>query len=304
MGERFESTSLVYTISQDDESMNDARDDVLVWNDWYPIAALEQLGSGPPFRTRLLGHALEIASTREVHSPTHPEQIHVATRYGVLWACLGTPIRGIVDFPICDQPERLVMTGGAIGVAVSGLRVIENFLDLGHLSFVHAGYLGEEPFTEIPSYQVARRDDGILVTGCRVYQPQPSPIPTPGSDVEYVYEVRRPYCAALYKTNLMRPGHQDFTAMLVQPVDEEHCIAHSLLAHLREEIGAADIRASMQLIFSQDKPILENQLPKRLPLDPRAEVFVRCDLASAAFRRWLKQSGVRYGTVPSPEVRS
>ena len=28
----------------------------------------------------------------------------------------------------------------------------------------------------------------------------------------------------------------------------------------------------MQLIFSQDKPILENQLPKRLPLDPRAEI--------------------------------
>ncbi|MDE0456748.1 MAG: hypothetical protein OXI15_05600 [Chromatiales bacterium] len=51
----------------------------------------------------------------------------------------------------------------------------------------------------------------------------------------------------------------------------------------------------MQLIFSQDKPILENQLPKCLPLDPRAEIPARSDASSLAYRRWLTARGVTYG---------
>jgi len=39
-------------------------------------------------------------------------------KYGYVWTCLGTPGREIVDFPECTDPERWVVTGGAIGVAV------------------------------------------------------------------------------------------------------------------------------------------------------------------------------------------
>jgi hypothetical protein len=37
-----------------------------------------------------------------------------------------------------------------------------------------------------------------------------------------------------------------------------------------------------QTIFGQDKPILENQFPKRLPLDPRAETPIRADKSAIA----------------------
>ncbi len=55
----------------------------------------------------------------------------------------------------------------------------------------------------------------------------------------------------------------------------------------------------MQLIFSQDKPILENQLPKRLPLDPRAETPIRADKVAIAYRRWLQDHQVTYGAIPA-----
>ena len=55
----------------------------------------------------------------------------------------------------------------------------------------------------------------------------------------------------------------------------------------------------MQLIFAQDKPILENEFPKRLPLDRRAEIPVRADAASIVFRRWLGAHGVTYGAIPA-----
>jgi phenylpropionate dioxygenase-like ring-hydroxylating dioxygenase large terminal subunit len=282
--------------------MSDPTADTTVWNDWHVIAALEQLRPESRFETCLLGHELHIHSPQSVSSPMQRRPIQVATRYGLLWACLGTPVRDIVEFPICEEPDRWIVTGGAVQVAVSGLRVVENFLDLGHLPFVHSGYLGEAPHTEIRPYQVERRPNGggLIATKCRIYQPLASPVAQTGFEVEYVYEVLRPYCVVLYKSNPAQPLRKDFIALIVQPVDEERCIAHSLLAYLREGIDPAGIRAYMQLIFLQDKPILENQLPKRLPLDPTAEISVRSDAASAVYRRWLRDEDVRYGTITAP----
>ena len=47
--------------------------------------------------------------------------------------------------------------------------------------------------------------------------------------------------------------------------------------------------------FFQDKPILENQVPKRLPLGPKVEMPVRCDRLSVAYRRYLKALDVQFG---------
>ena len=59
------------------------------------------------------------------------------------------------------------------------------------------------------------------------------------------------------------------------------------------------LRRFQQTIFGQDKPILENQFPKRLPLDPRAETPIRADKSSVAYRRWLSQKAVTYGVIPA-----
>ncbi len=40
-----------------------------------------------------------------------------------------------------------------------------------------------------------------------------------------------------------------------------------MLCLIDEDNSDAAMRKFQQLIFGQDKPILENQLPKRLPLD-------------------------------------
>jgi hypothetical protein len=48
-----------------------------------------------------------------------------------------------------------------------------------------------------------------------------------------------------------------------------------------------------------DKPILENQFPKLLPLDPRIETPTRADNAAITYRRWLSGLGVTYGVIPA-----
>ena len=51
-------------------------------------------------------------------------------------------------------------------------------------------------------------------------------------------------------------------------------------------------------MLAQDKPILENQVPRQLPLDPDAEAPTRADKTSNAYRRWLSELGMTYGVVP------
>jgi phenylpropionate dioxygenase-like ring-hydroxylating dioxygenase large terminal subunit len=65
-----------------------------------------------------------------------------------------------------------------------------------------------------------------------------------------------------------------------------------------EENPRESIRYFQQTIFGQDKPILENQFPRRLPLDPRAETPIRADKTAIAFRRWLSSKGLTYGVIP------
>lgn len=273
----------------------------ILLNDWHVVGALESLSIGHSYRTRLFGVDIAIellgGDSCMVRRLDTGAEIASATKYGLVWASLGTPERAIIEISEAQEDDRYILTGGAFGVHVSGLRAVENFLDMSHLPFVHAGYLGAEPHTEILPYDVEITDQGIVASNCRIYQPLASPVATDGALVDYIFKVFRPYAAALYKSNPIQRHRMDFIGLFVQPVDEENCIAHSLLCYLKEGASAAAIRAYMQFIFAQDKPILENQRPRRLPLDPRAEMPVRADRSSIMYRRWLTGLGVRYGAL-------
>jgi phenylpropionate dioxygenase-like ring-hydroxylating dioxygenase large terminal subunit len=277
-------------------------DRVLV-DDWHVVAERGMLAGRSRFATRLLGVDLSIkpgVRGYEVTRTDPGEPIRSDMRYGFVWACLGTPERDIVAVPEAEEADRYLVTGGSIAVKVSGLRAVENFLDMGHFPFVHTGWLGDEPHTEVQPYRVTvTEEDEVLATECRFYQPVASPNASGGMMVDYIYKVIRPYTVAPYKSNPVKPDRLDAIVLFVQPVDEEHCIAHPFLCYLKDEIDEATIRWFMQLIFAQDKPILENQVPRRLPLDPAAETPIRADQSSITYRRWLRERAVTYGAIPA-----
>ena len=271
-------------------------------DDWHAVLESETLARFGPRVSTLFGTPLRLERAEggavTATDGTSGAAVAVQEKYGLIWACLGSPSRPVVEFPECAEPDRHVITGGSVGVNVSGLRAVENFLDIGHFPFVHTGYLGIEPHAEVKPYRVEiTAENEVLATGCRFFQPVASPTAEGGIEADYVYRVVRPYTVVLGKSNPLRPGRMDFIALMVQPVGPERCVAHSLLAYLKDGIDAATVRWFMQLIFLQDKPILENQVPLRLPLDPRAELMVRSDASSAVYRRWLRTHNIRYGAV-------
>jgi phenylpropionate dioxygenase-like ring-hydroxylating dioxygenase large terminal subunit len=61
---------------------------------------------------------------------------------------------------------------GPYDVATSAPRIVENFLDMSHFSFVHEGWLGARGSPAIEDYQVDLTATGLLATGCKAWQPQ------------------------------------------------------------------------------------------------------------------------------------
>lgn len=270
--------------------------DAVLWNAWHVVADLAALQAGEVFRTTLLGVDLTVSDAPAIIA--QGKTVRHTTGYGFLWACLGDPAHDLPAIPEALEPDRCIVTGGSVGVHTSAGRVVENFLDLGHLGYVHTGFLGAAPQTAIAPYRVdPLPEGGIIATGCRVFQPQASPAALDGFEVDYIYKVTAPFTTCLYKANPVDPARWDVIWLFVQPVGHERSIVHPLLLFLADGVDPAGLRWFQQLIFCQDKPILENQVPRRLPLAEGAETSVRADGSSVAYRRYLRGLGIGWGTI-------
>lgn len=280
-----------------------ATSDPNVLHDWITVGpASRLLGTSParPYVTRLLG--AQACVWQEAATPAATldgAPVSALLRYGYIWIWpAGTP-GPLFDFPEYDEPGRRIVDCDGFGVAVSGPRMVENFLDMGHFPFVHADYLGAVPHTEVKPYTVSvdEANDEIRVTECRFVQPKSSSISTEPLEAHYRYRIMQPLSIMLYKSAFGRPDALDAIALFVQPVDEERIFAYTVMALFDDDSSHTSLVAFQHTIFGQDKPVLENQVPKRLPLKPGSETPTRCDVASVAYRRWLKARGMRYGVI-------
>jgi phenylpropionate dioxygenase-like ring-hydroxylating dioxygenase large terminal subunit len=230
--------------------------------------------------------------------PAHPEQVPPAKAcvvayqarraHGVVWVTLGSGATGIPTFDLLDDPTHEVLLAGPYRVRASGPRVIENFLDVGHFPFVHEGILGDRARPEIADYTAGVGPDGVVAEGVKVFQPDPYGTGQ-GSTVTYTYRVLRPLSATLVKH-----GDLSFGMLLsVTPHDAVDSTAWMWMA--MNYMTDSSMVEFQDRIFAQDRPILESQRPELLPLDLQAELHLRSDRTAIAYRRWLRELGVRTG---------
>lgn len=222
-------------------------------------------------------------------------------RHGMVWVRLAPGASPPPAFAPEEDPRLRKVACGPYDVDTSAPRVVENFLDLAHFGFVHEGSLGAREHPEVDDYRVEDTPTGVRVTGCRAFQPVSSIHATGGAVIDYGYEVTGPYAAVLTKAPsdpaaVAIEGFREAIALFVCPTSEEACRVWFRLAMTDFASGEASMRAFQDAIFAQDAPIVASQRPKRLPLDPRAELHCAADKASAAYRRYLARAGVTYGT--------
>ena len=282
-------------------------DDSVILDLWHPLVAREDVHTGVAGLAEMLGVQLNYTADADgqvaVWRATDPstETLPVRIDYLYVWVCLGDPPDTLFEIAEFAEPDRRNVHAGTIGVYVSAPRAVENFLDMGHFPYVHTDVLGAEPHTEVAEYDVHidPETNDVWATNCVFYQPRAATTSTEGQMSDYLYRVPHPYCVILYKTTPVDAERMDVIALFCRPVGPDRIQAHMFLSLLDPENPEGVIRKFQQGIFGQDKPILENQYPKCLPLDPRAETPIRADKVAIAYRRWLSDMGVTYAVIPA-----
>lgn len=239
---------------------------------------------------------------RCVRYPAHPEQIPSASaratvyraevRYDWVWVTLGTPAHDIPTFPEWSDSTFRKVHCGPYPYKASGPRAVENFLDVTHFPFVHAGYLGDPQHPDVSDYEATIADDGVTARDITLWQPDPDGSGL-GASVTYTYRVMRPLTAYFVKSSAGPRFAMYFT---VTPVAQDTSIAWTYAALDYGEQTPDETRAFEDLITWQDIPIVESQRPELLPLDLQAELHLRSDRTAIAYRRWLRQLGLTFGT--------
>jgi phenylpropionate dioxygenase-like ring-hydroxylating dioxygenase large terminal subunit len=267
---------------------------------WYPVAVDD--GAALDRDTELLGEPVRVRRDADgVVRATGPggRELPVLARHGHLWTTLGDP-GPLFDLPEAREAGRRFVPCGRVTIRASGLRVIENFLDMAHFPFVHPGILGDVAEPEVRPYKVEIRpsDDEVWATECVFRQPRAALSADGGVEAHYRYRVPAPFVALLFKTSPGREGAFDVVGIVLQPRRETLTDVFPFYYVFDDTNTDAEIAEFQQMIFLQDKSIVENQVPPTLPLDAGAEIPTRADATSVAYRRWLKAKGLRYGVAP------
>jgi phenylpropionate dioxygenase-like ring-hydroxylating dioxygenase large terminal subunit len=237
-----------------------------------------------------------------IRFPAHPDQkppttartkiYHAQEKYNWIWVSLGDPSHDIAAFPQWGDPAFRIVNCGPYTMNASGPRAVENFLDVTHFPFVHQGLLGDPAHPEVNDYAVETTPAGVIARDISVWQPDPDGTGK-GARVTYTYKVLRPLTAYFIKSSAGPRFAMYFT---ITPVAERASIVWMYVAMDYGDLTDEQVRKFQDDIIKQDIPIVESQRPELLPLDLQAELHLRSDRTAIAYRRWLKELGLTFGT--------
>lgn len=238
-----------------------------------------------------------------VKIPAHPQQkpslkarvktYRACVGYDFVWVCLGEPRQELPPFPEWGDSSFRRVLCGPYTFKAAGPRIVENFLDVAHFPFVHENILGVRERAEIADYDVVTDETGVTASNIRVYQPNPDGTGE-GKEVVYTYNVFRPLVAYFRKE---AEGPRFAILLMVTPIEELHSLMWMwMVMNHSYDTPEEELRAFQDEIALQDLPIVESQRPELLPLDLQSELHLRSDKTAIAYRRWLNELGLTFGT--------
>ena len=223
----------------------------------------------------------------------HLETVRVAERYGLVWLCLGKPAADIPAIVEDDDSAYRRINTPVERWNVSVGRMVDNFCDVSHFPFVHAGTFGRAQDTNVArveledldghfhgyKYEVdaANRAIGTMVTGqdtAVVHRRM-----TTGFNLPFMVRSTIHYDTGLNHILLL----------LSTPIDD--LSSYFTFVVWRNDdfsVSAEEIIQFDLAIGAEDKRMLE-LVPGVLPLDQTSLVSVQADRCSVEWRRRLRE---------------
>jgi vanillate O-demethylase monooxygenase subunit len=216
---------------------------------------------------------------------------------GLVWVALEEPLAPLLQVPEWDAPGIVAVWLPDTTIRSGSAQFIDNFLDIAHFPFVHAGTFGVDQDEGLGHMEVEADADGA---GLRVpYRHQVAnpedPLVATGEHplVQYrrmEYAWRMPFAARL-RLDYELTGVENTVVVALAPIDATTSRLFCVL--LRNDLaGADDPRAAEACEFeyrvlTEDLSILERLAERDFGLEVTQQVHTRADRTTIELRRLL-----------------
>jgi phenylpropionate dioxygenase-like ring-hydroxylating dioxygenase large terminal subunit len=215
----------------------------------------------------------------------------VAERYGLVWLCPGMPRADLPTLPECEDEGYTLVHEMMEVWAASAPRVVDNALDVSHLSFVHRNSIGDAANPTLHGLTVERTEEGLTMEvsyRSRVTEQQKA-----NTGITADYTTRTTY-AELVQPFVFRGvleyenGLRHVLFKTCTPVDDTHTLFCQFVARndAPDEAKQAGIIAVDRQVQDEDRELLEQVRPD-FPLSMQTEMHVRSDRMTVEYRRIL-----------------
>ena len=232
----------------------------------------------------------QLADPTRVPAKARATAYRCQERYGIIFVAMDEPRWPIPELPELDSPEFRLVPCGPYAWHAEASRQIENFTDLGHFPWVHPGLLGD------PNRLVVTPPEVRTVGHVLHYEFQrPEAISTQKYPVfpnfgrvnsvrTTRYQLHLPYTIVV---EMSWGGREKLLYIFVsQPLAEDRCAGYCQIGknyHLDQPPTV--LQEFEDVIFGQDKRMVESQRPEQVPFDLAEELHLKFDSVAIAYRR-------------------
>ena len=215
----------------------------------------------------------------------------------MIWVALEEPRWELPEVPELEDPAWATVYCGPYWWACDASRQVENFTDFGHFPFVHPGLLGDPERPVVPGHEV--RTDGHVLRYeiVRPEAPANDEFPVFGNEVVEAPERRSRYELHLPYTIVLRLGWGGQAGMVYffacRPEGPDRTTGFLAIGrNYNLEQPDSVLQEFEDVIFEQDRRIVESQRPERVPFDLADELHLTFDAVAVAYRRAMRATGL------------
>jgi vanillate O-demethylase monooxygenase subunit len=219
---------------------------------------------------------------------------HIAESHGMVFIAPHEPITPLPEIACALDPSFLRGDLAVIETRASCGLLADNFLDMAHFPFVHAGTFGADEAREVPNYSVAR--EGYTFRASYEHEFANREDPGVAQGIRPLVQRRRltyRYIAPFHLElciDFLDAGGSNVIAFFLTPLDDEHVRIYSSL--WRNDLDGSlqrmnDAIAFETAVVAEDLRVQSRYANLELPLDMTSELHTRADKTTVELRRIL-----------------
>lgn len=248
---------------------------------------------GTCVRIPALGEAATIPSRADLQRAAA-----VAVIAGMVWIAPEEPLSTLPDVSAAttDEVGRATFVRGLLSpVSTPGSAgaMLDNFLDVAHFPFVHAGTFGTDESDKVDEYEIVRTPTGFTAVTEHTFANHEDPGVARGERsllqrrrMTYIYTA--PFTATL-RLDYVDAGGTNLIVFAVQPERDGDCRVYTTIYRNDITVEAMDDAVEFEERVLAEDLVIQSQMPTSLPLDLTAEVHTKADRVTIELRRVLSE---------------